>query len=96
MAVCVFAQPGCFACQKQRCCSVHFSKHNKMVNDQLTKIWTAPSYQPNCLEDIVLVGCSNKALEVYDMNLGQSIRTVTDVHTRPVHCLAQNKVATAV
>ena len=29
------------------------------------------------------------------MNIGQSVRTVADIHTRPVHCIAQNKVTIA-
>ncbi|XP_064402909.1 WD repeat-containing protein 27-like isoform X2 [Halichondria panicea] len=40
---------------------------------------------------IVLVAGSNRAVEVFDMNVGRSIRTHTDAHTRPPHCLQQNK-----
>ena len=31
-------------------------------------------------------------VEVYDMNVGQNIRTCADVHSRPLNCIQQNKV----
>ena len=42
--------------------------------------------------DIVLVGGSNKSLEIYDMNEGKCARIIPDVHSRAVHCICQNKV----
>lgn len=42
--------------------------------------------------DIVLVGGSNKAIEVFDMNTASSVRTISDAHSRAVHCICQNKV----
>ena len=47
---------------------------------------------PTHCKDIVLVAGSNKAIEVFDMNVGSSIRTMADVHTRAVHCIHQNNV----
>lgn len=44
------------------------------------------------LVDLVLVCGSNKALEVYDMNVEKCVRVVPDVHSRPVHCISQSKV----
>eukprot|EP00058_Branchiostoma_floridae_P027953 XP_002613444.1 hypothetical protein BRAFLDRAFT_123921 [Branchiostoma floridae] len=34
---------------------------------------------------------SNKSMEVFDMNVARSIRTIPDAHTRPVHAFCQNK-----
>ena len=42
--------------------------------------------------DIVLCACSNKCVEVYDMNVGTRIRLMTDTHSRPVHAVCQNEV----
>ncbi|XP_060686690.1 WD repeat-containing protein 27 [Hemiscyllium ocellatum] len=39
---------------------------------------------------IVLVAGTNRALEVFDLNVGQSVVTVPDAHTRPVHQICQN------
>ena len=47
---------------------------------------------PVKIEDIVLVGGSNKSVEVFDMNVGSSIRTLPDAHNRAVHCIYQNNV----
>lgn len=44
------------------------------------------------IEDIVLVGGSNKAIEVFDMNVGSSVRTIAAAHNRAVHCIHQNNV----
>lgn len=35
---------------------------------------------------------SSKSLEVYDMNVGKCVRTIADIHTRPVHCIKQHEV----
>ncbi|XP_035688084.1 WD repeat-containing protein 27-like [Branchiostoma floridae] len=40
---------------------------------------------------IVLCAGSNKSMEVFDMNVARSIRTIPDAHTRPVHAFCQNK-----
>ncbi|XP_022091006.1 WD repeat-containing protein 27-like isoform X2 [Acanthaster planci] len=40
---------------------------------------------------IVMCAGSDKSLEFLDMNVGRSIRTVPDAHTRPVHCICQNE-----
>ncbi|XP_059842729.1 WD repeat-containing protein 27 isoform X2 [Hypanus sabinus] len=39
---------------------------------------------------IVLTAGTNRALEVFDLNVGQSVVTVPDAHTRPVHQICQN------
>lgn len=46
----------------------------------------------NILLDIVMCAGSSKSLEIYDMNVGKCARTITDVHTRPVHCIKQHEV----
>ncbi|XP_060577930.1 WD repeat-containing protein 27-like isoform X2 [Ruditapes philippinarum] len=43
------------------------------------------------LSYIVLCACSNKSIEVFDLNTGQMVRKMTDVHSRPVHALCQNE-----
>nr|XP_022329336.1 WD repeat-containing protein 27-like [Crassostrea virginica] len=40
---------------------------------------------------IVMCAGSSKSLEIYDMNVGKCARTITDVHTRPVHCIKQHE-----
>lgn len=42
--------------------------------------------------DIILTAGTNRALEVFDLNVGRSVVTVPDVHTRPVHQICQNNV----
>ena len=44
------------------------------------------------LSDLVLVGCSNKTLHIYDMNVGKCVRVFSDVHVRQPHIITQNKV----
>uniref|UniRef100_UPI00398EF949 WD repeat-containing protein 27 isoform X2 n=1 Tax=Pristiophorus japonicus TaxID=55135 RepID=UPI00398EF949 len=39
---------------------------------------------------IVLTAGTNRALEVFDLNVGRSVVTVPDAHTRPVHHICQN------
>ncbi|XP_014671753.1 PREDICTED: WD repeat-containing protein 27-like [Priapulus caudatus] len=34
---------------------------------------------------------SNRAVEVFDMNVGKSVQVLGDVHTRPAHALCQNQ-----
>uniref|UniRef100_K1P8Z6 WD repeat-containing protein 27 n=1 Tax=Magallana gigas TaxID=29159 RepID=K1P8Z6_MAGGI len=41
---------------------------------------------------IVMCAGSSKSLEVYDMNVGKCVRTIADIHTRPVHCIKQHEV----
>ncbi|KAL4238028.1 WD40 repeat-like protein [Mactra antiquata] len=59
----------------------------QMESQQLVAMSAVNSF----LSYIVLCGCSNKSIEVYDMNVGQRVRKMTDVHTRPVHALCQNE-----
>ncbi|XP_061172644.1 WD repeat-containing protein 27-like isoform X2 [Saccostrea echinata] len=40
---------------------------------------------------IVMCAGSSKTLEVYDMNVGKCVRVISDVHTRPVHCIKQHE-----
>ncbi len=42
--------------------------------------------------DIVLAAGSNKALEIYDMNVEKCVRTVSDAQSRAIHCICQNEV----
>jgi hypothetical protein len=44
--------------------------------------------------DITLCCGSNKSIEVFDMNVGRSIRVVMNAHSRPVHAICQNQVGT--
>ena len=44
--------------------------------------------------DIVLLGCSNKTLHVYDMNIGRCVRVINEIHSRHPHVIEQNKVNT--
>lgn len=46
----------------------------------------------NAVLDIVMCAGSSKSLEVYDMNVGKCVRTIADIHTRPVHCIKQHEV----
>ncbi|XP_069786894.1 WD repeat-containing protein 27 [Narcine bancroftii] len=39
---------------------------------------------------IILTAGTNRALEVFDLNVGRSVVTVPDAHTRPVHQICQN------
>ncbi|XP_067901569.1 WD repeat-containing protein 27 isoform X3 [Heterodontus francisci] len=39
---------------------------------------------------IVLTAGTNRALEVFDLNVGRSVVTVPDAHARPVHQICQN------
>ncbi|KAH0622459.1 hypothetical protein JD844_024791 [Phrynosoma platyrhinos] len=43
------------------------------------------------ITDIVLAAGSNRALEVFDLNAGCSAAIITDVHSRSVHQICQNK-----
>ncbi|XP_074657849.1 WD repeat-containing protein 27-like [Tubulanus polymorphus] len=40
---------------------------------------------------IVLIAGSNKSIDVYDMNSGKSVLLLEDIHTKPVHQIAQNE-----
>ena len=42
--------------------------------------------------DLVLLGCSNKTLHVYDMNIGKCVTVFNDIHARQPHITRQNKV----
>ncbi|XP_052766910.1 WD repeat-containing protein 27-like [Mya arenaria] len=60
--------------------------------------WTAESQAITALAAInsflsyvVLCGCSNKNIEVFDLNAGRQIRKMTDTHARPLHALCQNE-----
>jgi len=44
------------------------------------------------LPDLVFLGCSNKTLHVYDMNVGKCVSVFSDVHVRQPHIITQNKV----
>lgn len=44
---------------------------------------------------IVLLGCSNRSLQVYDMNVGRCVRVISEVHSRCPHSIEQNQVSDA-
>lgn len=35
---------------------------------------------------------SNKSMDIFDMNVGKSVRTIPDVHSKTVHTICQNEV----
>ena len=43
-------------------------------------------------EDITLAATSDRSLHVYDMNVGERLRLVKDVHSRAAHAICQNEV----
>ncbi|XP_033734815.1 WD repeat-containing protein 27-like [Pecten maximus] len=43
---------------------------------------------------LVLCAGTNKSLEVRDMNVDKTVRTMTDVHTKPAHVICQNEGST--
>ncbi|OWF38257.1 WD repeat-containing protein 27 [Mizuhopecten yessoensis] len=43
---------------------------------------------------LVLCAGTNKCIEIQDMNVGQTVRTMTDVHTKPAHVICQNEGST--
>ena len=45
--------------------------------------------------DICLAAGSDRTLQVFDMNAARRVRLMADVHTRPVHHIAQNHVRAA-
>ncbi|XP_053373699.1 WD repeat-containing protein 27-like isoform X2 [Mercenaria mercenaria] len=65
---------------------------------KLVQEWSMESQQVSAmsainsfLSYIVLCACSNKSIEVIDMNTGQRVRKMTEVHSRPVHAICQNE-----
>lgn len=46
----------------------------------------------NEVTDLVLCAGSDKSLEVFDMNVGQTVRTIPNVHSRVAHVVKQNEV----
>ena len=44
------------------------------------------------LLDLVFLGGSNRALEVFDMNVERCVLTLPVAHSRAIHCIAQSKV----
>ena len=69
----------------------HYKLVKEFVMSTAQKI-TALSAVNEFHSHIALVAGSNKSLEVYDMNVGQCVCSLGDVHSRPVNCIAQNKV----
>ncbi|KAL5009013.1 hypothetical protein ScPMuIL_014594 [Solemya velum] len=43
---------------------------------------------------IVICADSKKCLQVFDMNKGQLVHTIPDVHSRPIHTISQNEGST--
>lgn len=56
-----------------------------------TQVISAMSAVNSFLSYIVLCACSNKCIEVYDLNVGERVRKMPEVHSRPVHALCQNE-----
>jgi hypothetical protein len=46
----------------------------------------------NETKDLVLCAGSDKSLEVFDMNVGQTARIIPNVHSRVAHVVKQNEV----
>ena len=44
---------------------------------------------------VALCAGSNKAVEVFDLNVGKSVRVILDAQTRPIHAICQNEVGTS-
>ena len=42
--------------------------------------------------DLVLVGGSNRCVDILDVNVARIVRSMADCHTRPPHCISLNKV----
>ena len=42
--------------------------------------------------DLALCACSNKSIDVWDLNTCQSVLTYPDAHSKAAHCLSQNEV----
>ena len=45
------------------------------------------------LKDIVMCAGSDKSLEIFDMNVGRSVRYVESAHARTVHIIKQNEAS---
>ncbi|XP_078674143.1 WD repeat-containing protein 27-like isoform X2 [Branchiostoma floridae x Branchiostoma belcheri] len=63
----------------------------KTLTMEKTQQITALSAVNGFYSYIVLCAGSNKSMEVFDMNVARSVRTIPDAHTRPVHAICQNK-----
>lgn len=48
---------------------------------------------PNCDSDVVLMGGSDRSIQVFDMNKGAVAAVLPDAHSRAVHCISHNKVS---
>lgn len=42
---------------------------------------------------LVLSACSNKSIDVLDLNVGRSLLRIEDAHESKIHTVAQNQVA---
>ncbi|KAL7987596.1 hypothetical protein Chor_006515, partial [Crotalus horridus] len=79
--------------------SVGWSHDNNWLvsssEDRTLKIWSVSSAEPSlCLDayaDIVLAAGSNRALEIFDLNVGCSAALIRDAHSRSIHQICQNK-----
>ncbi|XP_065919304.1 WD repeat-containing protein 27-like isoform X2 [Dysidea avara] len=56
-----------------------------------TQSITAMSAINDFFSYLVLLGCSNKTLHVYDMNIGKCVTVFNDIHARQPHITRQNK-----
>ncbi|CAH1264288.1 WDR5B [Branchiostoma lanceolatum] len=63
----------------------------KTLTMEKTQQITALSAVNGFYSYIVLCAGSNRSMEVFDMNVARSVRTIPDVHSRPVHAICQNK-----
>lgn len=43
-------------------------------------------------KDLVLCSGFDKSLEVFDLNVGSVVQSISEVHSKPVHAIVQNKV----
>ena len=72
--------------------NVPFGECSVWKTFRLVNVAPFPFLVPLAVADIALACGSDKSLEVFDLNVGCSVRTLPDVHTRVVHTIAQNKV----
>ncbi|KAH0500669.1 PHD finger protein 10 [Microtus ochrogaster] len=52
---------------------------------------TVDEWKDGCKEYIVLTAGRDRAVEVFDLNVGRSAAVIAEVHSRPAHQICQNK-----
>ncbi|KAG8123626.1 hypothetical protein E2320_018955, partial [Naja naja] len=80
---------------------IDINKEYLQINTEISNGFYSGNYQPFSSErfllflteitDIVLAAGSNRALEIFDLNVGCSAAVIRDAHSRSVHQICQNK-----